>query len=106
MGPLVAALGTGSTMFALLHEVGVAKTPLKVTVLAPWVAPKFRPLMVTEVPVVPETGEIEVMLGATVKVNELLATPLIVTTTGPVVAPEGIGTTIASFAQPIGLPVT
>ena len=35
----------------------------KVTVLEPWVLPKFEPVMVTMVPAVPEMGEIAIILG-------------------------------------------
>jgi hypothetical protein len=89
--PVVAAAGTGTLMEVPLHEVGVAVVPLNLTVLLPWVAPKFVPVMVTDVPAGPEVGERLVMLGAatTVKLFPLLATPDTVTTTFPVVAPAG-----------------
>ena len=45
--------------------------------------------MVTEVPTAPEVGERLLIFGATVKVTLLLACPLTVTTTAPVVVPEG-----------------
>ena len=57
----------------MLQLVGVAFVPLKVTVLAPCVVPKFTPVIVTEVPEDPEVGERLVMLGAsTVKFTPLL----------------------------------
>ena len=92
--PLVAPLGTGTTMLVELQLVGVPATVLKTTVLVPWLAPKFVPVIVTEVPSGPEVGLMLLMLGAgmTVKVTPLLATPPTVTTTGPVVAPVGTGT--------------
>src|SRR5208283_1496217 len=59
--PVVAPLGTGTVMLAPLQFVGVAVTPLNVTVP---VAPKFVPVTVTEVPTAPEVGFTLVMLGA------------------------------------------
>ncbi len=90
-GPLLAPLGTGTTMLPALQLVGVPARPLKVTLLEPWLAPKFAPLTVTEVPSGPDVGLMPEMLGAgtTVKVIPLLWTPPTVTTTGPVVAPAG-----------------
>jgi hypothetical protein len=66
--------------------------PLNVTLPLPWLEPKFEPDMVTVVPTVPDVGERLEMLGAatTVKLTPLLATPpAAVTTTLPVVAPDG-----------------
>jgi hypothetical protein len=54
MLPVVAPVGTGTTMVVALQLVGVAATPLNVTVLDPCVAPKFVPLMVTGVPAGPD----------------------------------------------------
>ena len=48
--PVVAVLGTGATIEVELQLVGVAWTLLNVTVLVPWVDPKFLPVMVTDVP--------------------------------------------------------
>src|SRR5947208_10017433 len=83
--PVVAPVGTGATIEVALQLVGVAAVPLKVTVLLPWVAPKFEPAMVTEVPTGPEVGDRLVMLGAAedVTLTPLVATPPIVTTTLP-----------------------
>lgn len=50
-------------MLPLLQLVGVAVTPLKVTVLSPCVAPKLEPLTVTEVPIEPLAGDRFAMLG-------------------------------------------
>jgi hypothetical protein len=74
----------------------VAIVPLKVSVLVPWVAPKLVPVIVTAAPTAPDVGDRLVMLGAdtTVNVLPLLATPLTVTTTFPVVAPVGTVATI------------
>ena len=87
--PVVAPLGTGATMLVALQLVGVAAVPLNLTVLVPCVVPKFVPVIVTDVPTVPEVGDKVVMLGvaSTVKLTPLLATPPTVTTTFPVVAP-------------------
>jgi hypothetical protein len=48
--PVVASVGTGTTMLVALQVVGVAGVPLNVTVLEPGVSPKFTPLMVTKAP--------------------------------------------------------
>src|SRR5256712_8575946 len=84
--PVVAPVGTGTTMLVAAHVVGVAVEPLKVTVLVPLVAPKFVPVIVTDVATGPLVGARLVMLGGVPTVNEtpLLATPPTVTTTLPV----------------------
>jgi len=95
-------------MLVALQLVGVAVVPLNVTVLVPCVAPKFAPVIVTEVPTTPDVGFRLVMLGAgavTVKLTPLLATPPTVTTTLPVVAPVGTGTTMLVALQLVGVPV-
>lgn len=55
--PVVAPLGTGTTIDVALQLVGVAVVPLNVTVLVPWVEPNVVPVMVTEVLVGPEVGD-------------------------------------------------
>jgi hypothetical protein len=50
-------------MVVALQVVGVPGVPLKVSVLAPCVAPKFAPLIVTDVPTAPDVGFKLVMLG-------------------------------------------
>jgi hypothetical protein len=60
---VVAAAGTVVTMPFAVQLVGVAGAPLKVTVLDPWDAPKFEPVIVTEVPTGPAPGETAVMTG-------------------------------------------
>jgi hypothetical protein len=89
--PVVAPPGTGATMLVAFQIAGVASVPLKATVLDPCVVPKFVPAIVTKVSVGPETGERLAMcgVGSTVKAIPLLATPDIVTSTLPVVAPAG-----------------
>lgn len=54
--PVVAPAGTGAVMLDALHAAGEAAAPLNETVLAPCVAPKFVPVIVTEVPTIPEVG--------------------------------------------------
>jgi hypothetical protein len=74
-----------------LQFVGAAAAPLNVTVLDPCVAPKADPEIVTELPTSPNAGEIPDMVGGGITVNgiPLLACPLTVTTTFPVLAPSG-----------------
>src|SRR5438309_4595289 len=60
--PVVAVVGTGTMMLVLLQLVGVADTPLNVTVLVPWDKPKFWPEMVTDAPAGAATGFRLVML--------------------------------------------
>jgi hypothetical protein len=105
--PVVAPVGTATVMLAALQLVGVPAVPLNVTVLGPWVAPKFVPVIVTGVPTVPDVGFRVVMLGAgtvTVKITPLLAAPPAVTTTFPVVAPVGTSTVMLVPLQLVGVP--
>jgi hypothetical protein len=63
-------------MLVALHVVGVPAAPLNVTVLVPWLAPKFAPAIVTEVPTTPDVGLRLLILGGrgvTVKLTPLLA---------------------------------
>ena len=75
--------------------------------LAPCVAPKFVPVIVTEVPTTAELGAKVVMLGVanTAKLTPLLVTPDTVTTTFPVVAPAGTGATMLVALQLVGVAV-
>jgi hypothetical protein len=59
--PVVAPLGTGTTMRVVLQVVGVPAVPLKVTV--PRAVPKFVPVIVTTVPTVPDAGLRLVIFG-------------------------------------------
>lgn len=102
--PVLAPDGTGALIDVVLQLVGVALVPLKVTVLLPWVAPKFVPVIVTTAPMPPEVGDRLVMLGLTVNVTPLLAAPFTVTTTFPVLAPDGTGTLIVPERQLVGVP--
>jgi len=65
------------------------------------------PVTVTDVATGPLVGDRLVMFGATVsvKVTPLLALPPTVTTTLPVVAPDGTGTTMLVFDQLVGVAV-
>jgi hypothetical protein len=103
--PVVAPDGTGTTMLVVDQVVAVAAVPLNVTVLVPLVAPKFVPAIVTEVPTGPLVGVKLVEVGATVYGRPLLASELTVTTTFPVVAPLGTGTTMLVFDQDVGVAV-
>ena len=62
--PVVAPLGAGTTMVVEVQLVGVPVIVLNVTALDPWLAPKFVPVIVTEVPNGPEEGLMLLMLGA------------------------------------------
>jgi hypothetical protein len=108
--PAEAPLGTGATMLVAPQLVAVAVVPLKATVLAPCVAPKFAPLIITDVPTAPDVGFRLVMLGGggavTVKFIPLLGTPPTVTTTFPVEAPLGTGATMLVALQLAGVAVT
>jgi hypothetical protein len=100
-GPEVAAAGTVVLISVLVHEVTVAVVPLNLTVLLPWGVPKPVPVMVTKSPVLPEFGITAVTLNPeeTVKLMPLLVAPPATTTTLPVVAPVGTGTTMLVSLQ-------
>jgi len=103
--PVAAPTGTGAMTLEAPQLVGAELTPLKVTVLVPWDAPKFAPKIVTEEPIAPADGLRLLMLGGgggTVKFTPLLAMPATVTTTLPVVAPAGTGTTMLVALQLVG----
>lgn len=104
--PVVAPAGTGTTMLVALQLEGVAAVPLKVTLLAPWEAPKFEPEIVTGSPTTPLFGlTLEIVgktLGVTEKLTPLLSTPPTRTTTLPLVAPNGTGATMLVSDQLVG----
>src|SRR5205085_676136 len=106
--PVVAPDGTGTTTLVADQLVGVAAVPLKVTVLLPCVAPKPVPAIVTAVVTGPLVGDRLVIVGGTMTVNDmpLLARPPAVTTTFPVVAPAGTGTTMLVADQVVGVAAT
>ena len=103
--PVVAPTGTVATIMSEPQLViVVAVVPLNVTVPLPCVEPKCAPLIVTDAPTAPDVGDRLVMLGAATTVNPLLvllATPLTVTTTLPVVAPVGTIVPIEVGVQPV-----
>ena len=99
-GPVVAPEGTCAVIEVLVQVlIVVAATPLKLT--APFVVPKLVPVIVTAVPAGPKAGDSLEMAGGgiTVNVTPLLATPLTVTVTGPVVAPVGTCTAMELGVQ-------
>jgi hypothetical protein len=100
--PVVAPTGTVTVMPVALQALAVpADVPLKVTVLVPWVAPKFDPVMVMDAPTAPEDALRLVIMAGTTKLAPLLATPATVTTTLPVVAPVGTGSTMLVALQEV-----
>jgi hypothetical protein len=107
--PDLALLGTAVTIRVLDQLDAVAALPLKVTVLVPLLLPKPLPLIVTDVPIRARVGDSDVIFGAaaaaTVNVTPLLATPLAVTITAPVVAPEGTFATMLVVDQLVGVAV-
>src|SRR6266853_1208073 len=62
--PVVAPAGTATTMLVALQLVGVAGVPLKLTVLLPCDAPKFVPIIVTDVPATADVGFRLAIFGA------------------------------------------
>jgi hypothetical protein len=108
MLPVVAPAGTCTDIPLSLQLPGVAATPLKVTVLLPWVEPKLEPLIHTYAPMPPCVGLVPEIWGVvtTVKAEPLLATPPTVTTTLPVVAPAGTCTDIPVSLQLPGAAAT
>jgi hypothetical protein len=99
--PVEAPTGTNTEMLVGVQRLGDAATPLNVTV--PKVGPKFNPVVVTCSPTGPDVGLKLVMVGVgrTVNPTPLLATPLTVTTTFPVVVPDG---TVATMFVALQLP--
>jgi hypothetical protein len=75
--------------------------PFKLTVLDPCVDSNPVPMIVTDSPMAPEAGDKPLMFGVarTVKTIPLVSTPLVFTTTGPVVAPEGTVTAMLVALQ-------
>jgi hypothetical protein len=91
--PVLVPEGTAHLMDVSVHEVQlVTAGPLKETVEVPWVGPKYLPVIVTTVPIVPVVGAMAVMVGGS-RVNFTLEVPIgvigVVTVTFPLVAPEG-----------------
>ena len=72
------------------QEVQVAGVPLNATLDEPWVEAKYLPFMVTAVPTVPDVGESELIRGgSTAKFFPFDGPTVVVTATGPVLAPSG-----------------
>jgi hypothetical protein len=87
--------------------VTAAVVPLKVTVP---VDPKLAPVIVTPVPTFPDIGFRLLIEGpepdvVTVNLMPLLATPFTVTTTFPVVAPEGTEVAMLAALQLVAVAV-
>lgn len=61
--PVVAAAGTGTLMVVSLQLEGAVAAPLKVTVLVPWLDPKFVPVIVIMLPTMPELGDTLAITG-------------------------------------------
>ena len=62
--PVVTFWGATTVMPLALQLAAVpALTPLKVMVLEPWLAPKLLPMIVTELPTIPEAGDKVDMVG-------------------------------------------
>src|SRR5260370_42111514 len=69
-----AVLGTVAVICVLLQLVtDVVCAPLKLTVLVPCVAPKFDPVIVTDVPIPPNSGDTPVTKGVVPTVTETLS---------------------------------
>jgi len=101
--PVVAPEGTEVTMLVSLQLVETTGMPLKVSELNPLVPPKLDPFIVNDVPTGPDEGLKLVIVGETRKSTELLARPPTVTTTFPVAAPTGTGTTMLVVLQLVGV---
>jgi len=106
--PIPRLLGTTNVTALLLHVAGVIARPAIVTVLLPWVAPKFVPVIVTVVPVGPDEGERLLIPGVTLKFTLLLGSPATVTITGAFPRPRltGTGTLTTVLLQLLGVTVT
>jgi len=107
-GNEIVPVGTWATMVLALQLVGDAATPLNVNLLVPCVSPKLDPLTVTDVPNTPELGEMVSIVGTpnTVKGTALLGPSPTATTTGPLMAVGGTGTTMLLALQLLGVAVT
>jgi len=62
--PVEAPIGTVTTMLVALQLLVVAVVPLNLTVLVPFVDPKFEPVIVTDAPTAPDVGDKLEMVGA------------------------------------------
>ena len=59
-----------ATMAVSLQLLTVACVPLKITMLVPWVSPKFNPVIVTAVPTPPDVGEMLVTMCRETPIKE------------------------------------
>jgi hypothetical protein len=103
--PVIAPVGTGTTMLVVLQLVGVPTTPPpNVTALEFCTGPKFVPEIITAVPTGPDPGFSMTIAGVTVKFTLLLVKPPTVTTTPtiPAVPMFGTGTTMLPALQLLG----
>src|SRR6266550_2692073 len=103
--PVVAPLGTVTAILDEPHVVTEAVVPLNVIVLVPCEEPNDVPVIVTAAPTAPVVIDKLVMAGTTVKFTPLLATPLALTTTFPVVALLGTVTPILDAPHDVTLAV-
>lgn len=99
--PVVAPVGTGTTIALSLQLTGAVVVPLNLRVLDPWLDPNPAPVTVTVAPIPPSVGVRLEMPGPEFTVNGVpeLASPDAVTTTLPEVAPEGTGATMLEDPQ-------
>jgi hypothetical protein len=107
--PLVAPAGTTAVIDVAVQLVMlVAVTPLNLTVLLGFCVPKLLPLTVTVPPTGPAFGVSDEIDGGvtTVYVTPLLLTPFTLTTTEPLVAPDGTWAVIDDAVQFVTLAVT
>lgn len=97
----MAVNGTVTVMLVFVTDVGIAATPLNVTVVEP--LKKLAPVIVTVVPGEPCGGVKLVAIGDGLTVNAklLLAPAATVTITGPLVAPTGTTAVIDEALQAI-----
>jgi hypothetical protein len=102
MFPVEAPVGTETVISVELQAVGVAATPLNLTVLVPWVDPNVAPLIWIDVPTTPDTCDKPEIEGATPNEAPLPVEPKTPTTIFPVVAPAGTGTVMLVLLQLIG----
>lgn len=106
MLPVSVPVGTGTTMLVLLQLVGLAlPVPENVTEPNPWLAPKFVPLIVTEVPMVAAEGEMPVIVGSIVNWKFSFVIPSTVTVKIPEDALLGTGTMMVVGLQLVGVAV-
>jgi len=97
--PVKAPAGALTLMLVLLQAITVALTPENATLED--CVPKLFPVIVTDVPLSPDEGEMLVIEGVGVKKTPLLDCPPTVTTIGPAVAPAGTWATMLLSVHPV-----